>query len=182
MPRGDISTLPGRLAAQSIPEPNSGCLLWEGAMNGHGYGTIRAAGRQVFAHRAAWLIAYGEIPSGKCILHRCDNPACISPTHLFVGSHSDNMQDMRSKGRGVLPNLRGESHPASKLSEEHVRQIVTRLLSGDLQTAIARDFNISLGAIEGISQGKKWRHITGWKPGRKTVRVRRRALLRESVA
>jgi hypothetical protein len=178
----DASTLPGRLAARSIPEPNSGCLLWEGGVNEHGYGTVSVAGTQMLAHRAAWLVAHGEIPAGMQVLHRCDTPACISPAHLFLGTHSDNMLDKAAKGRCAIPNFRGESHPTSKLSEEQVRQIVTRLLSGDLQTAIARDFNVSLGAIEGISQGKKWRHVTGWTPGRKTVRVRRAATKSEARA
>jgi hypothetical protein len=75
------------------------CWIWRGGTNGR-YGVFGVArGNQVFAHRFAWTISNGQIPDGKFVCHRCDVPLCVNPTHLFIGTHEDNMQDMISKGR-----------------------------------------------------------------------------------
>lgn len=101
-------SLSERLLNMSIPEPNSGCFIWLGATNPDGYGNVRVGSRtdgtrrQLKAHRAAWSAFVGEIPDGVHVLHRCDNPACINPEHLFLGTHTDNMRDMVAKGRAVL--------------------------------------------------------------------------------
>jgi hypothetical protein len=85
----------------------NGCWIWNGTLNPNGYGQIFVGplqGKAKTAHRVSWEIAHGPIPPGRgyhgtCVLHRCDNPACVNPDHLFLGSHFDNMADMKLKGR-----------------------------------------------------------------------------------
>ena len=94
------ATIAERLECLSIPEPNSGCLLWTGSVMGIGYGKVSWNGRQHPAHRMAWAQAHGPIPDGMFVCHRCDVPLCINPDHLFIGTHKDNMADKKSKSRG----------------------------------------------------------------------------------
>ena len=75
------------------------CWLWTGAKTGRGYGHILINGNSISAHRYSWEIHYGKIPENMCILHRCDNPICIKPEHLFLGTQTDNIADMDRKGR-----------------------------------------------------------------------------------
>lgn len=88
-----------RLAKHSVPEPNSGCVLWLGAVNNHGYGVLGRTGRNRFAHRVAWRLANGPIPDGSHVCHKCDVPSCIKPSHLFIGSAKHNIADCVAKGR-----------------------------------------------------------------------------------
>lgn len=89
-----------RFEARFTPEPNSGCWLWVGGESGFGYGHFTLpASRCRTAHRAAWLLYRGPIPKGLHVLHTCDVRCCVNPDHLWLGTHSDNMTDMVSKGR-----------------------------------------------------------------------------------
>jgi len=86
-----------------MPEPNSGCFIWLGATQGK-YGSIRLVGKTLRAHRIAWELVNGKIPRGEgyhgiCVLHRCDNPLCVNPQHLFLGTQKKNIHDMRYKNR-----------------------------------------------------------------------------------
>lgn len=104
-------TLAERLAFYSIPEPNSGCFLWLGALDSYGYGALMLPGRKrAKAHRVAWELAFGALPPGKCICHRCDVRACINPAHLFLGTRAENSADMVKKDRP-----RGRPSPRSRL-------------------------------------------------------------------
>jgi hypothetical protein len=76
-----------------------GCLEWTGYRLPKGYGTIRIAGKNVYAHRFAWALAHVPIPTGQWVLHHCDNPPCCEPTHLFLGTNADNVADKMAKGR-----------------------------------------------------------------------------------
>lgn len=99
---GRSSTLPDRLAEFSVADPSDpagGCRLWIGAKSRHGYGSLSWKMKRLVAHRAAYECAFGPIPSGMVVCHRCDVPACINPTHLFIGTQRDNIRDMISKGR-----------------------------------------------------------------------------------
>jgi hypothetical protein len=88
-----------RLHRRLALDAATGCLSWTGYRNSKGYGTINVGGTPRYAHRVAWELANGPLPGGKCVLHRCDNPSCCNPRHLFLGSRADNNADMREKGR-----------------------------------------------------------------------------------
>ena len=115
------TTDPGKRAEAPIQErlgrhfdklgPND-CWLWQSTTNANGYGLI-AVGRkgegQLLAHRVAWELTYGNIPEGMLVCHHCDNPRCVRPEHLFLGTHADNTHDMMLKGRHGLPGSRNTS-------------------------------------------------------------------------
>lgn len=82
-----------------IPEPNSGCHLWEGAVTTAGYGLVGRNGKLIYVYRLVWEKTNGPIPAGLHVLHRCDVPCCVNVEHLFLGTHYDNMRDMAAKGR-----------------------------------------------------------------------------------
>jgi|1185.fasta_scaffold02358_2 hypothetical protein len=99
-------TLPERLWS-NVEKDANGCWNWQGTRRRKGYGQISAEGRVVSTHRLAYRLAHGEIPDGMVVRHRCDNPPCINPDHLEVGTHADNSRDMVERGRMV--NCKGVS-------------------------------------------------------------------------
>ena len=131
------------------------CWLWTKYCNSDGYGRVRFNGRLECAHAIAWYFSNGTIPVGLCVLHKCDNPPCCKPSHLFLGTHLDNMRDRDVKGR----NSRGEQHGRAKLTEADVLEIKTLLFKGILQQAIADQFGISPQLISKIKLGKRWTHV-----------------------
>lgn len=141
------STIHDRLTKRLQAHPD-GCLIWTGALDDHGYGRIsRGAQGNGYArtHRVAWELAHeADIPDGMIICHRCDNPPCCNPDHLFVGTHEDNSQDMMSKdrGRGQIPV--GQAHPNARLSDAQVAEL--RILAPVIGNYA------SLGRLLGISK------------------------------
>lgn len=116
-------------------DPETGCLIWQGSLDRRGYGGVRRAGKLWSAHRYAWWLANGDIPPGMYVLHRCDTPACVRPSHLFLGTQGDNMRDAKAKGRLAtgergLTCKRGHSkaqfyrrYPAGGRSYEECRRV-----------------------------------------------------------
>lgn len=158
LPRG--STPAQRIEFLSIPEPNSGCLLWLGTVSDSGYGRLKIGSQTPQpAHRVAWEIANGPVPAGMHVCHKCDVPACVNPRHLFLGTHDDNMADKKRKGRCGHPgDRRGALNPGAKLTESDVRAI---LVDDRIQSAIAEAYGVRPSTIAMIKAGRTWRHISG---------------------
>lgn len=132
-----------------------GCWLWTGARNRKGYGTLAIDRMSVGAHRVSWEIHVGVIPSGLQVLHRCDNPPCTNPDHLFLGTIQDNIADMMSKGRQV----RGERQARAVLTAQIVRDICLRHSGGQSVSTIANAIGFSYGAIKAVVSGQTWKHV-----------------------
>lgn len=131
-----------------------GCWLWTGTKKRRGYGVIRG----LAAHRLSWQIHRGEIGPGLCVCHVCDNPSCVNPEHLFLGTVTDNNHDRHAKGRTKLPPQKGERNPQSKLTTAQVESI--RSLRGVLpQAAVARLYGITQGCVSQIQIGIRWQHL-----------------------
>jgi len=141
------------LSKLNIPEDRSNCWLWEGAIT-EGYGKIRIYYDLVFVHRLAYTIFVGEIPESKCILHSCDIRNCCNPTHLFPGTHQDNMRDMCNKCKNYMKL--GEDNPESKLKNKDIPKIRRMLSCGYPQKHIGKVFGVSCSAISWIKCGKSW--------------------------
>ena len=140
----------------SIPEPNTGCWLWTGSVNTHGYGRVGNTRRERGAHRLAYAAFVGPIPSGALVLHRCDVPLCVNPEHLWLGDLRENAIDMVKKGRGFT--LRAEQNPRSKLTAAAVLHI--RLSHGETSiTSLARMFGVSRRAIRFVITGATWKTV-----------------------
>jgi hypothetical protein len=142
-----------------MPEPNSGCWLWDGGIGPHGYGRIRVGRlgvdrRNALAHRLSWELHLGSIPAGLCVCHRCDNRACVNPGHLFLGTKRDNTADMVRKGRGGRPPVHyGPANPKAKITQE----IADAIRSSPLGVVRAgREFGLSPSQIHTIRTGKNW--------------------------
>jgi hypothetical protein len=133
-----------------------GCWKWVGSKDSNGYGRLNVDGAPELAPRLSWMIHYGDIPEGKCVCHKCDNPSCTNPEHLFVGSYKDNTADMWNKGRAKPGVSLGEKHGMSKLTSETVRAI--RNTPGtDIE--VAKVFGISRVTVYDIRIGKTWKHL-----------------------
>jgi hypothetical protein len=134
------------------------CWEWVAARNALGYGVCGQLGQQS-AHRASWVLHHGQIPVGAHVLHRCDNPSCVRPDHLFLGTHQENMTDMRVKGRARGKDQDGESHATHKLTEEQVREIRSRHAAGAKQKDLAPEFMVHKATINDVVLRKTWTHL-----------------------
>ncbi len=155
-------TLAERIHEKAIPEPNTGCWLWTGQVDQFGYGTIAVRGRTKKAHRLAWEVAFGPLPKigghhGAVIRHRCNQPCCVNPHHLMVGSQRDNLRDMSEAGRST----RGEKSHLAVLTEADVREILRMVASGEKQRVVGARFGVTQTNISAIVCGISWRHISG---------------------
>lgn len=122
-------------------EKTNHCWLWIGSINLDGYGNFWSENRSEKAHRFSYLIHFGEIPKGKSVLHKCDNPRCVNPDHIYIGTQSDNMKDRSARGR---IDLKGIKNPNCKLSTEQVLEIRhLRNKEKWTQSRIAKKFSIA---------------------------------------
>jgi hypothetical protein len=153
-------TLRERFDAKWVEDPETGCWVWSAALRGKGrYGTIRVRGRHERAHRVSWLLHRGPIPDGLFVLHDCDNPPCVNPDHLFLGTQADNIADCVHKGRFKVPDFRGEQNGRSKLTEAEARELLALRSSGLTQRQVADRFGISDVQVGDIWNGESWRHL-----------------------
>ena len=132
---------------------SAGCIAWLGCKTSKGYGVLRIAGRgavRTVAHRIAWVLRHGDIAPKILVLHRCDNPACVNPEHLFLGTALENTQDMVSKGRQSWRNRT----PWQKLHAADVAKIRELRASGHTQQFVADQIGISRPMISMIERGK----------------------------
>lgn len=135
------------------------CWLWLAHRNPGGYGTIGSGGKHgtmLLAHRVAYEEAVGQIPPGLHVLHRCDNPPCCNPAHLWVGTDADNVADMQAKGRKRWKPSPGSKNGLAKLTEQQVLEI--RAAPGP-EVAIAARYKIAKSNVSFIRLRKTWKHI-----------------------
>lgn len=149
------------------------CWVWTAARMPspmeYGVFGIRA-GMVKRAHRFSWELSNGDIPVDLCVLHRCDNPPCVNPDHLFLGTRVENIADMVAKGRNAKGDkhrsrkyperlLRGEDSPSARLSEMDVKSIRARVAAGESQYSVAAAFGIKQPYVSLVVNRKRWKHV-----------------------
>ncbi len=128
------------------------CWLWKSQTQPNGYGMFRVGPRTsspLYAHRVAWELAYGPIPAGQSVLHRCDQRNCVNPAHLFLGTHTDNMRDASAKRRLNVP--RPNNH---KVTDDQCAEIIARHAAGEKQCDLALEFGVTKGWVSMLINGK----------------------------
>ncbi len=134
------------------------CELWDRRLDTGGYGVFIKDGKTVRAHREAWIEAYGPIPDGLCVLHRCDRPACVKLAHLFLGTQRDNAADRDQKGR----QARGAANGRARLNESQVVEILS-LRGRFTSRELAKLYGVSRHTVLDLLSGQTWKHIP--RPG-----------------
>lgn len=147
--------LPMRLMSRIELRGNDECWPFHGRTT-HGYGIIDFNGRPALAHRLMFQLMNSQDPGDLFVCHSCDNPICCNPNHLWLGTHKDNMRDMRIKGRSPHNSKKGVDHPSAKLSESDVREI---RISLDAAYDLAKRYGVTREQINNIRLRKAWRHV-----------------------
>ena len=151
-----------RLLEHIVVNNVTGCWEWVGCKR-RGYGHTIIGSRKdgtrktIAAHRLSYLIFHGEIPAGMEICHKCDNPSCINPDHLFAGTRQDNIDDRERKGRNNPP--KGEKHAKAKLTEADVLTIRTKRLQGVSFGKLAKEYGVCKKTIQDAVSGKNWSYL-----------------------
>lgn len=145
------------------------CWVWNAGRDANGYGRTSASKKNLRAHRVAFFLFYGFIADYLCVCHRCDNPPCVNPGHLFLGTDLDNSKDRDRKGRQArgakigeplrLTTPRGEDRYGAKLRTEDVAQIKSLLQAGATNTEISKQFGVTNVTVSLIKRGKLWTHV-----------------------
>lgn len=166
--RGEFCSRPCRSVNQATPmidrfwakvQKTDSCWLWTAAKNPKGYGVFcvdKKTNDNEQAHRVSYRLHYGEIPDNLRVLHHCDNPTCVRPDHLFLGTDGDNMRDKVAKDR----QHKGEQTPNSKLTNAQVIEIRQRYATGNIsQAQLAREYGITSSTMGSLINGETWRHL-----------------------
>lgn len=149
----DVERFWSKVAVTANPDK---CWEWQASTGHFGYGWIAWGKRPEHAHRVSWLLTYGEIPDRLFVLHSCDNPSCVNPKHLFLGTHLDNARDKEAKGRHIP--AKGERHGCSKLTRIQVEEIRMRYIPGKVtQKMLAKEYGVTQAMIGNIVRGDNWR-------------------------
>lgn len=159
--------------AGPVMRPELGpCWIWTGGRGRGGYGRIhdRTLKRTVYANRVSYELVNGPLAEGMHALHRCDNPPCVRPDHLFAGTLKDNHDDMVAKGRKpkgeqhwsrLHPKLRvrGERQGRAKLNDAAVRDIRRRFANGESRLGLANEYGVSWPVVDGVVKRTLWKHV-----------------------
>jgi predicted XRE-type DNA-binding protein len=129
------------------------CWIWIGLKNKQGYGNFNYRGKYYLSHRMSWIFHNGLIPQKYCVCHKCDNPSCVNPEHLFLGTHSDNMNDAYQKGRR---NNAKENHPRYRITKEMVEKVKDLRKTGLTQKKIGEAIGLTQTTVSSILLGKHW--------------------------
>lgn len=141
-----------------------GCWSWKGSIAHGGY-PVMTCRRQIGpdrGHRASWIIHFGPIPEGLYICHKCDNPICTNPGHLWLGTQKENNDDKIRKCRqanNIPPHKRGSENGSARLSEDQVKEIKILIKQGQSCYSLGKQFGVSKTTIQRIKTGKNWSHI-----------------------
>jgi hypothetical protein len=153
-----VSQLADYIRRNSRPDDN-GCWIWQKSTLRNGYGQFRKKQKHYYAHRASYEVFKGPIRDGLFVCHTCDVRACVNPDHLWLGTTTDNIRDAWSKGRmKPIPVTKGEEQYAAKLTEDNVRDILTKRLT---TYEFADLYGVSPANISHIWTGRNWRHVSG---------------------
>lgn len=136
-----------------VLKADDGCWVWTASRDRDGYGYVGLGGVTRRAHRVSWSMANGNIPPGLFVCHSCDNPPCVNPAHLFLGTLADNNKDRAAKGRSA----KGERHGQAKLTEEKVAFIRSKYAKGGVtKKSLAEQFGVDASTIGLVINGKQW--------------------------
>ncbi len=144
-----------RIEKKVVRIPEAGCWVWMGATQVRGYGEILSYNKKHLAHRASYEAFIGKIPEGMYVCHACDNVYCVNPSHLFLGTQKQNLEDMARKGRST----RGGKNPMAKLDEDKVSFIKRGIAMGHSDFGLSLAWGVSRQTINNIRKNKIWSHV-----------------------
>jgi hypothetical protein len=141
----------------NVKKTDSGCWVRTSSLMPKGYSTIKLNGKTRYAHRISYEHFVGPIPDGMCICHSCDNPSCVNPQHLFLGTQKDNLADMTNKGRRNGP--RGRNHPRATITGQIAAKIKEYRQLGYTYREIAAICGTTLKVVQDVSTGRTWKEV-----------------------
>lgn len=158
---GDRNHAPAGARFWRRVDKSGNCWLWTGSRTQAGYGRFQTGGKggpYHLAHRFSCELVHGPIPEGAVVMHTCDNPSCVNPAHLALGTHKDNTADMIAKGRRRVVAPVGRDNGKAVLTPEMVQEI--RACPDETHAGLARRLGVSTSTIRGVRSGRTWSHLT----------------------